>query len=108
MRRIICAAALICFMGALNASAVFSASYGDIDIAVDNPVGNERTHGYASYSVQVQNRSPNKTRRVKISIEPDGIPRTFMKKGGSKASLRRLRLRRTQPPIPIFANRTLI
>ena len=85
MRRIICTAALICFMGALNASAVFSASYGDIDIAVDNPVGNERTHGYASYSVQVQNRSSNKTRRVKISIEPDRNPSNFYEEGRLKS-----------------------
>ncbi len=85
MRRIICAAALICFMHALNASAVFSASYGDIDIAVDHPVGHERSHGYASYSVQVQNRSPNKTRRVKISIEPDANPSNFYEEGRLKS-----------------------
>ena len=85
MRRIICAAALISFMHALNASAVFSANYGDIDIAVDNPVGDERSHGYASYSVQVQNRSSNKTRRVKIRIEPDANPSNFYEKGRLKS-----------------------
>ena len=74
MRRIVCASALICvmcFMGALNAAAVSSGSYGDIDIAIDRPRDDKTSHGYISYSIQVQNRSADKMRRVKISIEPD-------------------------------------
>ena len=85
MRRLICAAALIFIACALNASALSSGSYGDIDITIDNPVGDEISHGYASYGVQVQNRSPNKTRRVKIRIEPEGKPMAYHEEGRLKS-----------------------
>ena len=74
MRRAVCAAALICFMGfmgALNAAARTTLlTYGQINIEISSRSGDKTRYGYASRRIRIQNRSPAKTHRVKISIEP--------------------------------------
>ena len=68
MRRAVCAAAVICFMGALSAAAASRTTIGHLTIEVG---GRESygSHGYAPHRIRIHNRSPVKTHRIKISLE---------------------------------------
>ncbi len=69
MRRVVCAAALIGFMGALDAAAGTSLTYGHLRIETSRRSGGDVSHGYASHRIHIQNRSPVKTHRIKVRLE---------------------------------------
>ncbi len=69
MRRLICAAALIFIACALNTAAASITTIGRLTIEIDRRSGGDVSHGYASHRIRIQNRSPDKTHRIKISLE---------------------------------------
>ena len=69
MRRVVCAAALIGFMGALDAAAETSLTYGHLHIETSRRSGGDVSHGYASHRIHIQNRSPVKTHRIRVRLE---------------------------------------
>ncbi len=84
MRRVVCAAALIGFMGALDAAAGTSLTYGHLRIETSRRSGGDVSHGYVSHRIRIQNRSPV-TRRIASRYALSSLGAPAVEKGGLKS-----------------------